>query len=399
MFDPASVGFRGPLTPYVSGFWKELLRMGYTPLSARNLLRVAAHFSRWLEDRSLAIEKISDELVLAFLAHRSKKYTQFLTPRALRPLIGHLRELGVVLPAEPPAESRLDRFARQYAEYLARERGLSAATIGRYTAFARDFLAQRSVGTEFQWEHLKPDDLTGFVLEQARRFSVGSVKNQVSSLRSLLRYAHAEGLIANDLASCVPAVAGWRLAGLPKALEPDQVQRLLQSFDSRSAVGRRDTAIVLLLLRLGLRAGDVAMLTLEDLDWRAGEIAVCGKGRHESRLPLAADVGRALAAYLRNGRPQSRSRRVFLRCRAPHEPLTSAAVIAAARGVLKRAGIRGGAHRLRHTAATQMLRRGASLPEIGHALRHRHLDTTAIYAKVDLDRLRPLARAWPGGVA
>jgi site-specific recombinase XerD len=186
---------------------------------------------------------------------------------------------------------------------------------------------------------------------------------------------------------------------LPKALEPAQVQRVLRSCDARTSIGRRDAAIIQLLLRLGLRAGDAAGLTLDDLDWRAGEVLLRGKGRRESRLPLPRDVGDVLVAYLRRGRRRSRSRRLFLCTRAPFTPLTSGGLICAVRGVLRRAGVTGGAHLLRHTAATQLLRQGASLPEVAHVLRHRNVDTTAIYAKVDFDALRTLAQAWPGGVA
>ncbi|HEX9772727.1 MAG TPA: tyrosine-type recombinase/integrase [Steroidobacteraceae bacterium] len=401
MFDPASVRFRGPLALHVDGFWQELRRLGYSPLSAGNLLRVAAHLSRWLADQSLGCGDITDERAAAFMSHRRRRgYTQFLSLRALGPLLRYLRGIGVVL-APPPTvvSSPIDRLVEDYAEHLARARGLAASTIRGYRDFARRFIAERPAGTRLKWEQLTPADITDFVLREARRWSVGQVKHEVTALRSLLRYLHADGRIRSDLAGCVPAVAGWRLAGLPKALEPDQVRRLLQSCDLRSATGLRDAAIVRLLLRLGLRAGDVAALALDDLDWRAGEIVLRGKGRHESRLPLPRDVGRVLAAYLRRGRPPTTSRRVFLRSRAPFTPLTTGGVIAAVRYALRRAGLSGGAHLLRHTAATQMLRRGASLPEIGHVLRHRHLDTTAIYAKVDFAALRTLAQPWPGGAA
>jgi site-specific recombinase XerD len=400
MFDPASVRFRGPLVAYVDGLWQELLRLGYSPLSARNLLYVVAHFSRWLADRSLGGGDVTDERVTAFMTHRrSHGHTQFLSSRALEPLLGYLRGLGIA-PARPTvAANPVDRFVESYGEYLARERGLAASTIRWYGDATRRFIAEGPVGARLRWKQIKPADITSFVLREARRWSVGQVKNDVSALRSLLRYLFATGQIRTDLASCVPAVAGWRLAGLPKGLEPDQVRRVLEACDLQSAVGRRAAAIIRLLVRLGLRAGDAAALTLDDIDWRAGEIVLRGKGRREDRLPLPRDVGRALAAYLRDGRPRTSSRRVFLCVHAPLVPLTTGALIKAVRSVLGRAGISGGAHLLRHTAATQMLRHGASLPEIGHVLRHRHLNTTAIYAKVDFAALRTLAQPWPGGVA
>ncbi|HTE53340.1 MAG TPA: site-specific integrase [Kofleriaceae bacterium] len=399
MFDPASVRFRGPLKAHVGGFWRELLRLRYSPLSAGNLLRVAAHFSRWLEDRSLAAGDISDERAVAFMVRRrAEGYTQFLSPRALGPLVGYLRGIGITPPSAPTIiASPVDQLLFDYAGYLARERGLVGSTIRGYTDFARRFIAQRPAGVRLKWGQLKPAYIIGFVLREARRWGVGRAKLQVTQLRSLLRYLHAEGHIRRDLACCVPAVAGWRLAGIPKGLETDQVRQMLEVCDSRSPIGRRDAAMVCLMVRLGLRAGDVAALMLDDLDWRAGEITLRGKGRRESRLPLPHDVGRALAAYLRARGASTDDRRVFLRSRAPYTPLTTGGVNGAVRGVLRRSGIAGGTHRLRHTAATQMLRHGASLPEIGHVLRHRHMDTTAIYAKVDFASLRTLAQPWPGG--
>jgi len=375
--------------------------MGYARFSGRNQLLVAAHFSRWLDDRSLECADITDERAALFMAHRRRqRYTQFLTPRALGPLLGYLRRIGVVTTPAPTAATRpIDRFIEEYAEYLARERGLTASTIRGYTDFAKRFAAESPAGARLKWERLAPADITSFVLREARRWSVGQAKHVVCSLRSLLRYLHAGGRLQRDLTGCVPAVAGWRLAGLPKGLEPDQVRRVLQACDRRSAIGRRGAAIIHLMVRLGLRAGDVVGLTLDDLDWRTGEVVLRGKGRLESRLPLPRDVGRTLAAYLRDGRPRTSSRRVFFGSRAPYEPLTAGGLIGAVRSVLGHAGITGGTHLLRHTAATQMLRHGASLPEIGHVLRHRHLDTTAIYAKVDFAALRALAQPWPGGAA
>lgn len=400
MLRPTSVTFRGPLTPHVDGFWSDLLRQGYSPSSRINHLRVAAHLSRWLEARALRLRHVSDGHVLAFLVHRRRRGCPVLSLRSLAPLLGYLRRLGLVrAPRTVVARSSADRFVRDYAEYLARERGLAASTIRHYSDIAKRFIAVRFGSARLNWNQLKPADLTTFVLREARRWSVGTCKYEVTALRSLMRYLHVSGQIRNDLAGCVPAVAGWRLAWLPKALTPDQARRVLRSCTARSAISRRDAAIVRLLLRLGLRVGDLAALTLDDLDWRSGEIILRGKGRRESRLPLPLDVGHVLAAYLRRGRPSTNSRRVFLRRLAPHVPLTTGGVIHAVRSVLRHAGVSGGAHVLRHTAATEMLRHGASLPEIGHVLRHRHVDTTAIYAKVDDKRLRMLAQPWPGSAA
>ncbi len=395
MFDPASVRVRGPLQAHVEEFWAELLRQGYAPLSAGNLLRVAAHLGRWLAAERLALADLSDEVIAAFLRHRRARHTQFFTRRALEPLVDYLRGVGAVpTPLPVVDDSPVGRLVRDYAAYLRRERGLAPSTIRARTDFARRFVLHER--PRLDWAQLSAAEVTGFVLRRSQKSSIPSCKHTVTHLRSLLRFLHVQGATAHDLASCVPAVAGWRLSGLPKALDASRTDALLRSFD-RSPVGLRDAAIVRLLLRLGLRAAEVAALDLDDVDWRSGELAVQGKGRHESRLPLPPDVGRALAAYLRHGRPRASTRSLFLRSHAPHTRIRPGAVSHLAQTKLRRAGVAaGGAHLLRHTAATQLLRRGASLPEIAHVLRHRHIDTTAIYAKVDLDSLGALVRPWPG---
>ena len=222
-----------------------------------------------------------------------------------------------------------------------------------------------------------------------------------AALRSFLQYAHCTGLIGTDLRASVPAVASWSMASLPRALSAEDVQRLLAHCDRRTAVGRRNWAIMLLLARLGLRAGEVVGLALEDLDWEVGELRVRAYAGDWDRLPMPQDVGAALVDYLRHARPHCSSRRVFVRTRAPHRGFASSAAISCiVSRALERAGLdppHKGAHLLRHSVATQMLRQGASLAEIGELLRHRSPQTTMIYAKVDLDLLRPLALPWPGG--
>ncbi len=398
MFDPASVRVRGPLLAHVAGFWADLLRQGYAPLSAGNLLRVGAHLGRWLEAQRLALVDLSEDVAAAFLRHRRRcGYTQFFTRRALEPLLSYLRGVGAIpMPTPVVDDSPAGRLIREYGAYLRQERGLVAPTIRAYTDFATRFV--RDERPRLDWGRLTATEITSFVLRRARQSSsIGTCKLLVTQLRSLLRFLHVRGAIDRDLSTCVPAVAGWRLAGLPKGLEASQIDALLSSFDG-SPIGLRDSAIVRLLLRLGLRAGEAAALHLEDVDWRAGELSVHGKGRRQSRLPLPADVGRVLAKYVRHGRPRAGTRSLFLRCRAPYTGMRSSGVSAVAQRALWRAGVlAGGAHLLRHTAATQLLRRGASLPEIAHVLRHRHIDTTAIYAKVDLASLGALAQPWPGG--
>jgi site-specific recombinase XerD len=282
----------------------------------------------------------------------------------------------------------------RYTEYLVHQRGLAPGTIRSYCDFARRFLAKLGPA----WRRLGPADVIHSVESEFRRRSVSYCKHKVGELRALLRYLYVDGQLSLDLAPCVPAVAGWRLASLPQALEPEQVTRLLSGCRRGTVAGCRDRAILCLLSRLGLRAGEVAALQLEDIDWRGGELLIRGKGHSDGRLPLPRDVGQAVAAYLRK-RPRVETRALFLCARAPHRPIGGHVVSDLARKGLRAIGVgSGSAHRLRHTAATQMLRAGASLSEISHVLRHRHLDTTAIYAKVDDASLRTLARPWPGGL-
>jgi site-specific recombinase XerD len=241
------------------------------------------------------------------------------------------------------------------------------------------------------------------VQRQARRLHLKQAKLLTTALRSFLHYLRYRGEILHDLSGAVPTVANWSMTSIPRAIPPDLVRRLLASIDRHTALGQRDYAILLLLARLGLRGGEVARIELEDIDWNTGSIRVRRKGGHESVLPLPTDVGAAITAYLRQGRPRnSNSRRVFLRCRAPFRGFRGPVAIASlVQHNLARAGIEAptnGAHQFRHGLATDMLRHGASLTEIGEVLGHRSPETTRIYTKVDLNALRPLALPWPGGV-
>jgi site-specific recombinase XerD len=396
MFDPGSVRVRGSVQAYVRGFWAELERQGFKPLSILRHLRLLAHLGRWLEAKGLAVRDLTDERAIAFARHRARMgHTALRSGRALEPLLRFLREIGAAPVAVPAADdSPVERFVGEYAAYLARDRGLTATTIHIYAVHVRRFVQEER--PRLDWSRLTAAEVGRFLLRSAHRKGMPTCMQIVSALRSLLRYLHVRGAVAAHLASSVQPVARWRLSGIPKALDASQIDRLVASFDD-SSVGLRSAAIVLLLLRLGLRAGEVAALDLDDIGWRTGEIVVRGKGRRESRLPLPRDVGQAIAAYLRRGRPSVSTRGLFVRSRPPFTRLPMAGISHFLQRRLRRIGVaRGGAHVLRHTAATQLLRRGSSLPEIAHVLRHRHIDTTAIYAKVDLAGLAELARPWPG---
>jgi integrase/recombinase XerD len=398
MAGPSQVRVSGPLEPYARGFAAELARQGYTPLSAGTQLRLAAHLSRWLAGERLGAAGLTPAAAERFLAaRRAAGYTSHLSARALAPLLDHLRGLGVVPP--PPATvaaTAVEVLLERYRRYLTVERGLAAGTARGYVDKVRPFVAGRATGGGLDLERLTTGDVSAFVLDACPGRSVATAKLTVTALRSLLGFLHVDGVLEWSLAEAAPAAAGWRLAGLPRALEPGDVRRLLASRDRRTPAGRRDYAILVLLARLGLRRGEVAGLELDDLDWRAGEIVVRGKGDRQERLPLPADVGEAVAGYLRRGRPASaEGRRAFVRVLAPHRPLTPGGVTAVVIAAGRRAGVGDlTPHRLRHTAATELLRAGATLPEVGQVLRHRRLLTTAIYAKVEREALRSLARPW-----
>jgi integrase/recombinase XerD len=403
MMDPSRVRVTGPLERYASGFVVELAGVGYRPVSAAFQLHLMAHLSRWLAENSLMAEQLSSAEVERFLAaRRAAGYTGYLSPKALAPLLGYLRGRGVVPAAEKRALSPAELLLERYREYLLVERGLVAGTVRGYLDLVRPFVVSR-VGEdgELDLAELQPRDVLGFVLAESERRPRRGAKMLVTALRSLLRFLHVEGLIARPLAQVVPSVAFWRLSGLPRGLDLEQVERLLASCDTNTVAGRRDLAILLLLVRLGMRRIEVARLQLDDIDWRAGELLVRGKGPRVERLPLPADVGEAVAAYLRHGRPtDSQARAVFMRVKAPRRAMTPHGITQVVVSASRRAGLGDvTAHRLRHTAASELLRRGAPLSEIGQLLRHRTELTTTIYAKVDRDRLRELALPWPGGAA
>jgi site-specific recombinase XerD len=397
--DLSRIRVTGPLEPYVSGFVAVLVERGYTPASAAHQLRLMAHVSRWLASEGLASDDLSPTRVDEFVAaRRGAGYVNYVTPRALAALLEYLRDLGVAPLAGEVSLSEVEELLGRYRAWLCSERGLASVTARNYSDMVRPFVAARSNSAdELDLRTLVARDVLAFVLAECPHRRPGSAKLLVTALRSLLGYLYVEGVIARPLAPVVPSVAGWRLAGLPRGLAAEQVTALLASCDLDSVVGVRDLAVLALLVRLGMRRGEVAALALDDIDWRSGELLVRGKGNRRERLPLPVDVGEALVDYLGRARPVSAEGRVvFVRVKAPHRALTPAGVSQVVIAAGDRAGLgRVNAHRLRHTTATELLRSGAPLVEIGQLLRHRSQQTTAIYAKVDRERLRALARPWP----
>lgn len=391
----------GPLGSYMDQLAARLSEYQYGRQRVRHKLRVVADLSRWLERRRIGIKNLDDRTIARFF-HRRHRYNPVRAGdvAAIRWLLKLLRELGV-LPGEPSREDSVPRHATEisFEQYLRQERCLSQATVLIVLPFVRRFLTDRFGVAAIRLADIRHSDITQFILRHAHVHSPKRAKLLVYALRSYFRFLYLRGESAADLSAAVPTVAEWRMSDVPKSIEPEQVEHLLKICSRRVDMGRlRDYAILLLLARLGLRAGEIRALTLEDIHWEAGEITVHGKGSRCDLLPIPSDVGEALAAYLRNGRPPCTTRRVFLTVRAPARELS--AVSCVVRRALARAGIQSGhkgAHLLRHSLAVRMLRKGASLADIGEVLRHRQMDTTAIYAKVDLTALRTLAQPWPGG--
>jgi site-specific recombinase XerD len=388
----------GQLGLQVEGYRAWLAQQGYTPQTVRNMLADLGRVGRWMSGEGLAAAQLDEAAMAGFLAAwQAAGHRRALGPRAMMPLLSYLREVGVTPAAEPP-RTPLEVLLREYRVWLARERGLAAATVLRYEKTARRFLQQQAMaGGVLAPAGLTGADVNAFLLRECGRISAGSAKGRVGELRAVLRFLYLQGLTPLRLGTAVPPVGGWRLAALPPTMTAADVQLLLDRCDRTSDVGVRDFAIMMLVARLGLRSVEVARLELRDVDWRAGELVVRGKARRQDRLPLPADVGEAMAGYLARGRAPADTRRLFLTCTAPRGPIRADLVGDVVERACRRAGLpRVGPHRLRHALAAELLRRGAGLAAISQVLRHQDLATTALYAKVDLTALRQVAQPWPG---
>lgn len=397
--------YAGPLGPYIDSFAHQLQAQGYTRRTIRFKLCAVANFSYWLESRKLGAEAVDADQIKRFLAHRKR------LGRRVADEAPALQALATPVPGQhltyfsetPDVLSDRERAEHDFRHYLSQTRGLSAATQRGYLPIVSQFLHEYFGDGPLRFDVLTPTDVTAFVQRHARGHSHSRAQLVVKALRAYLRYLQQHGKISCDLAACVPTVAAWSLAAVPAVLHPDQVQCVLDQCARDTATGRRDYAMLLLLARLGLRAGEVAALRLEDIDWQAGCFTLRNKGGQWTQMPLPHDVGAAMADYLAHGRPACTDRHVFIREHAPRTGFAnSTGVSAIAARALDRAGLdlpRKGAHLFRHSLATAMLGQGASLAEIAQLLRHQHPDTTRIYAKVDLTALRELAPPWPGGVS
>jgi site-specific recombinase XerD len=375
---------QGPLSEHLDAYAAAVTEQGYGRHSIRAQVVVIADFSRWLQRKKIHTQDLDSKVVDRFLRLRRKQQrVRRGDPKTLHRLLAMLRQTGFVKQhLQPVQDDAGSKVVVGFRRYLSEERGLSPSTLLNYIPTIEQFLSERFHNRTPNVGRLRAPDVTGFVTRHARQLSPGRAKLMVTALRSFFRYLRGREAIANDL----PA---------------DDVEHILKCCDRKTSVGRRNHAILLLLARLGLRAGEVVGLNLDDIDWSTGQITIRGKGGKSAQLPLASDVGTALAAYLRRDRPRSATRRVFLRHRAPFVGFgNSSTVSSLVRRALKHAGVESahtGAHVLRHSLATSLLRQGGSLDEIGELLRHQSPNTTAIYAKVDVAALHTLALPWPGG--
>jgi site-specific recombinase XerD len=388
----------GRLGPFVDGYRLWLLGAGYTPQTVRGMLRELARLGRWMDAAGVEVGAVTIAVIESSLADwRAAGGRRVSTIRALRSMLSYLGEVGVMVAEEPVALAPVDALVSEYRDWLVSDRGLAEMTVLRYETLAHRFLTARVTQTdELGVIGLDGAVVSRFLLGECGRVCLGSAKGRVAELRSLLRFLHVRGFTPRSLAESVPGVAGWRETTIPPTMPQSDIEALLASCDRSTLDGARDHAMLMLLARLGLRSIEIARLQLEDLDWRAGDLLVRGKARRDDRLPIPEDVGKAVAEYLALRGPQE-SRNVFLTLRAPRRAIRADLVGDVVQRHCRWAGVpHVGPHRLRHTLATEMLARGAALADISQVLRHSDLATTAIYAKVDLGRLRQVAQPWPG---
>jgi integrase/recombinase XerD len=388
-----------PLVSHLAPFATSLVENGYVKSSVQSKLSLLASFGQWLERRRLSITDFDEQLAERFIAYKRRKGRVHRGNReTLLQFLDYLRKRDAI-PGPTPTrdDSPLAAILKRYERHLRSERGLAAATVINYLPCIRKFLMEREKPIVVR--EVRSSDVSDFLLRHAPTMSPRRAQLVTAAFRSFFRFLFQEGELQVNLALSVPSVADRRLSTVPKYLSPDQVERVLGTCNRQTATGRRDYAILLLLARLGLRAGEVVSLQLDDVDWRAGELFVRGKGLLHDRMPMPVDVGEALTSYLRMDRPSCKTRRVFVCMKAPRSgfagPSTLSTIV---RRALDRADLYPalrGAHVLRHSLATTMLRSGASMNEIGEILRHRTPSTTEIYAKLDFDGLRTLAHPWP----
>jgi site-specific recombinase XerD len=397
------VSWSDPLAEFVSGFAAELDDLGYSSRGAEAQLRLMRQLSIWLAGQGFAAADLTVEVVERYVAARRSRHSNMRSVRALAPLLGFLRRVGAVpMPLDAAPVGPAGVLTARFGEYLHTQRGLAPATVLSYTSQAAMFLVWRIDQRGAAWESLTAKEIAEFVTVRATGQRPRSLQVGINALRALLRWMSAEGQVPAGLAESIGPVAAPAMTSVPKALAGNQIADLFAGLPPDGPVRLRNEAMLLLLWRMGLRAGEVAVLRLDDIDWRNGVILVRGKGDRHEQMPLPADVGESLAAYVKHGRPtRGGNRHVFLGLDAPHRPIGTACVSSVVARAAAGAGIDGPvhAHRLRHTAACRVLTGGGGLVEAGQLLRHGSTAATAIYAKADITTLAALARPWPNAGA
>lgn len=393
----------GPSGIQIEEFADYLIKSGYAEITARRHIRSAEHFALWADRRGLTINGLDEVSLERFNEHLSRcRCGRFSCAQPRNILAGARLFLRRSQGTHEPAiriSAPTDEYPpllQAFCEWMRKQRGTSEGALYNYSIPILALIQQFGEDPC----RLDAQNLRQFVVSQSQEKGWAAVKHCTTGLRMFLRFLIAEGRCHAGLLGAIPAVAHWRLASLPRHLPSEDVERIISSCDISSAIGKRDRAVLLLLARLGLRAGDVVQLRLQDIDWEKAWILFTGKTRKQTRLPLSQEVGEAIISYLQHGRPQTQADEVFLRSRAPFRALAShAAVSMIVANAMRRAGInhlsRGAAHLLRHSVASSMLRHGASLQEIGVLLRHSSVETTQIYAKVDVEALKQIAQPWP----
>jgi integrase/recombinase XerD len=394
-----------PAGPYLSAMSEEMKAQGFSYWILRRRLQGAAHFSHWNERQGRPIEQLNENRVEDFKAHlgtcrchRPLRLSSYENVRLLdgaQALLDYLRRCRVIT-SEPPSNQRAAPpvLIAGFCDWMRRQRGSKETTLHRYGPVLRDAL--EALGSDP--ELYRAESIRTFILSRTEGRSRANAKEVTSVTRMFLRYLVAEGKCPAGLEGAVPTLAMWRLSALPRYLPAADIERVIAACDRETPVGLRDRAAILLLARLGLRGGDIRQMDLADIDWSRASIRVSGKSRYEAMLPLTQEVGDAVLEYLQKGRPPVQGTRLFVCMQAPWKPLHVSSVSAIVARAIARAGVETsfrGAHVLRHSAATEMLRQGATLQQVGAILRHRYLDTTAHYAKVDFQRLRDIALPWP----
>lgn len=394
----------GPLVHCIDKFASHLVEQGYCRRHIGNKLRTVARFSSWMNTRKIPVNAVTEKLAVQFLSKdNQQKAVQTGQFSTLRDLMVFLQQSGTTLNTPAPINrTHAQQVVYLFGRYLIEDKGLSNKTVIQYSPFIERFLTACFDRRPITLSSLTGKNVIDFIKHEAARLSVVRTKVATNALRAFLRFGVYLGDINAGLIESVPTVASWAMTGIPRAISQQHIQAVLASCNRHCAIGRRDYAILMLLVYLGLRSGEVVALTLDSIDWECGSISIDGKCSQSTNLPLPVEVGQAIADYLKHDRPDGHVRALFLRALAPIRGFGSQTTIGTiVSSAISRAGVHTptrGAHQFRHAVATNMLRKGASLTEIGCLLRHKHPKTTNIYAKVDLDALRSLSLAWPGGV-